>query len=244
MGKIIKEDPRYEQAIIKATEVIPNLEKQGEEWFVNQIEYYIKRAEVNDWIWEGSVSWINSQYKLYSNAAFQPYYDKFLKEVKESDTPEFRAALRNSIPLLYGWGSKNAKVVLRALEDGRAPKVKCWEAIIKNKTFKICLETVQHQQVFKAGDLVKLRSQASFNHIYNERGSMYPHWHGNSKSHFKKVYMVIGYSDKTPDKALTYKKGRGSYKLVTLLPIGGTDRILVPEQNLKKANKKELGLKK
>ena len=50
--------------------------------------------------------------------------------------------------------------------------------------------------------------------------------------------MVLAYEEKAPPQTYSYKKGRGGTKMVTLLPIGSTEKIYLAEQFLKVSRKK------
>ena len=95
--------------------------------------------------------------------------------------------------------------------------------------------------MFKIGEMVELRAAANRNHI------MKSHKGGDSLRSVGytaavdlkgKLLMVLSYEEKSPPQTYSYKKGKGGTKMVTLLPIGSTEKIYLAEQFLKLSRKK------
>ena len=106
-------------------------------------------------------------------------------------------------------------------------------------SFRHWWDTYNKQKMFRVGEMVELRSTASRNHIMRLRS--FPS--GNTAlrsagyklaSQLKgKVLMILAYDEQFPNHTYSYKKGRGGTRMVTLLPIGSTQKIYVVEQFLK-----------
>ena len=108
-------------------------------------------------------------------------------------------------------------------------------------TWRHWWDTLRSEKKFSIGDIVELRSKATPNNIFYEyvHGSddKYRYLKSIRRLDFKtiksKAFMVIAYDQKKPQRTYSYKKGQGSHRLITVLPIGSTKMYYVPEQFIK-----------
>ncbi len=111
-------------------------------------------------------------------------------------------------------------------------------------TFRHWWDTYNNDHVFKSGDMVEVRSTATRNHIMKcvtyEGGhtSLRSVGYTTAQSLKGTLLMVLGYEQVSPPQTYSYKKGKGGTKMVTLLPIGSTQKIYLAEQFLKVSRKK------
>ena len=145
----------------------------------------------------------------------------------------------------YGWGYHYRKFEQQIKHD-KKPSFYIFYSLYRDtkSSFRHWWDTFKNENVFKVGDMVELRSTATRNHI------MKSHRYSSGAEVLKsvgyagalelkgKLLMVLAYGEKSPTQTYSYKKGRGGTRMVTLLPIGSTEKIYLPEQFLKISRKK------
>ena len=107
-------------------------------------------------------------------------------------------------------------------------------------------DALQYDKKFSVGDIAELRCNATHNNVF----TIVVHHHNKDYKYLQSVYrndfrslrgkafMVIGYDQQKPDKTYSYKKAKGSHRLVTILPVGSAKVYYIPEQFLKISRKK------
>ena len=126
-------------------------------------------------------------------------------------------------------------VATQILAD-RAPDMRKYKSMMANEYAKKVLESSKKEPLWKAGDLVQLRSTARgrIKYITNPVGEYYA---ARSKV-YSAVYTVLAVDSIPIDAALKYKEKTGGCRYYRLLPLGSATMIDAMECDLKKAQKK------
>ena len=145
----------------------------------------------------------------------------------------------------YGWGYHYRKFEDQMRND-KKPSFYIFHSLYSDtkSSFRHWWDTYNNENVFKVGDMVELRSMATRNHImkshrYSSGAEVLRSVGMTTSLNLKgKLLMVLAYEEKQPSQTYSYKKGRGGTKMVTLLPVGSTEKIYLAEQFLKVSRKK------
>ena len=144
----------------------------------------------------------------------------------------------------YGWGYHYRKFEDQMRND-KKPSFYIFHSLYSDtkSPFRHWWDTYNNENMFKVGDMVELRSTANRNHIMKAyrytSGTEVLRSVGYTTSQSLKgnLLMVLAYQEKPPPQTYSYKKGKGGTKMVTLLPVGSTEKIYIAEQFLKVSRK-------
>ena len=150
--------------------------------------------------------------------------------------------LETIIDRSYGWGFHYRKFE-EQMRKYKKPSFYIFHSLYHNtkSAFRHWWDSYNNENIFKIGEMVELRATANRNHImksYKGGDSLRSVGYTAAVDLKGKLLMVLSYEEKSPPQTYSYKKGKGGTKMVTLLPIGSTEKIYLAEQFLKLSRKK------
>jgi len=194
----------------------------------------------DNWVAEHFIREYNQSICGLNYERYKKMYDEIIVD------PEKIQILQDINNGIKGYWSYNSRRLKEQMRRVGLPSFYIFFALYNDtkSSFRHWWDTYNSPKLFKLGDMVELRSAANRNHIMKVLMSasgnpilrsvghtMATQLHGT-------LLMVLAYDEQFSLQTYSYKKGKGGTRMVTLLPVGSTQKIYLVEQFLKVSRKK------
>jgi hypothetical protein len=184
----------------------------------------------------------------------EPFGRKYKKLVKHyekvANDPKSMELLRQIVVQTSSYYSSSYQKTKKCIKEGKFLSFWNWNTFYSDTkgSWRHWWDTVSNDPMFKIGDMVELRSNATNNHVFQVK----QHWSDPNYKYLKhchtsmikkiknKVFVVLQYDKYKPLRTYSYKKSQGSHRIVSILPVGSTEIFYIPEQFLKTSRKKAI----